>query len=538
MHLAMPLAVYVGAPWRSRFLRAPKIGLVLANAPGFVALERLATAKLGLKTGKDDFFFLSRRKVDPAAGDPSPALLRRRGVIPVAGMAQWTGEISSSDLRPAILNPHELFAEHGRRFVIPKETASLYLYPRPGRLRADLGTYVQLGELADVHRGKLVASNASNDAWYRQVRAVVASPWVLPYNSAYDYGAWDNAAGAVLNGRLVGVDPLEGLESDLLGAALNSTFAIVGRLLEGTATGVEGALDVGPPAVRRIKVPDVRVLRGEAADEVREMVERLRSDDTMPPAPSRTSVVSPLRSRLDVALLRALGRSKGQASALVGEMYESYARWRADVEDVEQLMRQNRRQMTRTGQSRTVRPADQAGRRVWEELQGTVPLYPAGLLTTVDALEIVTLPRAVAIPASEALFDAGVLRGHGGRSVDLGSFSRVRFVGMLRELGFESPLSVLSNPTKAGAVVDQFERDRRRFLAEARRRASGYVNGAEVVAEAVSVAERHWFHACRTAGMGSQDLTENDGTTSEALHIAPTLTAPVAGKQTPRRRGR
>jgi len=521
---------YVGAPWRSRFLRAPKIALALAADPAFVSVESLATARLGLKTGKDDFFFLRRRESDAGKASNPPSLLRRRGVIAVTGMGQWSGEIAAADLQPAILNPHELFREGGRHFVIPHETQSLYLYPRQRKPRADLGTYIQLGERAEVNLGQLVTSNSTEDAWYRQVRAVVVSPWAVPYNSAYDYGAWDNSVGAVLNGRFVGVDPVDGVDVDLLGAALNSTFAIVGRLLEGIATGVEGAFDVGPPAVRRIRLPDIRRMQGQAVDEIREVLERFRREDFMPPAPSRTLVVSPVRRKLDVALLRGLGRTAGQANAIVGATYESYARWRANVEDVEQLMRQNRRQMTRAGQSRTVRPAEQIGRRVWEEMQGEVSLYPSGFLTHGDALEDISMPRGLQIPTSEPLFDAGVLHGQGARSIDLGSFGRVRYVAMLRAIGFESPLSVLHDETKARAVADRFEGERIALLTEARRRAAAYVSATDVITAAADIAERYWLRACRTAGMQPDDTSENE------LHVAPTLTVPVAASDTPSRR--
>jgi hypothetical protein len=58
----------------------------------------------------------------------------------------------------------------------------------------------------------------------------------VTYNSAYDYGAWHNPSGAVLNGRFVGAEPLDPQASELLGAVLNITFAASGRLLEGVAT--------------------------------------------------------------------------------------------------------------------------------------------------------------------------------------------------------------------------------------------------------------------------------------------------------------
>jgi hypothetical protein len=167
----------------------------------------------------------------------------------------------------------------------------------------------------------------------------VTSPWILPYNSGYEYGAAENAARVVLNGRFVGVEPLDGIDTDLLGGVLNSTFVMMARLLEGTAAGVEGALDVGPPAVRRMMIPDIRRLSDRDAAAIAEVVETMRSRNVMPPAPDRAARVDPLRQRLDTMLLRGIGCTKGEASAIVGQVYESYARWRSAVEPLPQLLR-------------------------------------------------------------------------------------------------------------------------------------------------------------------------------------------------------
>lgn len=76
----------------------------------------------------------------------------------------------------------------------------------------------------------------------------------------------------VLNGRFVGVEPHARTNSDLLGAALNSTFVILTRLLEGVSTGSEGAYDVGPPAARLMVIPDPRRFTAAGEVKVREVL--------------------------------------------------------------------------------------------------------------------------------------------------------------------------------------------------------------------------------------------------------------------------
>lgn len=511
---------YIGSAWRARFLRAPKVALKLADLPGFVPLGKLATARLGLKTGNDAFFFLSRR---PDNGAKEKQLVRRHGTIAVKGMNNWVGDVSSRDVRPAVLNPHALFERDGSRvFTIPRNTETLYLLPESGRLRADIGTYIRLGENVGVPKGKLVKSNGGGDAWYRQVRAIVDSPWALPYNSAYDYGAWDNPSGAVLNGRFVGVDPMDNVDSDLLGAALNSTFAVIGRLLEGVATGVEGAFDVGPPAVRRIMLPDVRRLSKSGHDAVQRALDDIRRANEMPPAPSRSVDVPRHRLRLDLALLYGVGLTKGEAMALLGQMYESYARWRGDVEDVEKQMRENRKQMSRTGRSRAVSPIVRTAQRVWEELQHTAPAVPATLLTAADKLESVNVPRGFSVSDNLPLLEPGLIVGRDGRRVDVGTFERVRYAAMLAELGFESQLLIPTDSAKAIAIVDHVCLLGEQLRAEARRLILAHVSDSVTVEAVTQAVEGHWHRRCRDAGMASPQDEHHEAP------LVPTLRSPVA----------
>src|SRR5688500_4682152 len=79
---------YVGAAWRSRFLRAPKIALEIGTRCDFVEVGNLALVKLGVKTGADEFFFLKRRM----QGSECKSLVPRGKVLSVTGKGNWVGE--------------------------------------------------------------------------------------------------------------------------------------------------------------------------------------------------------------------------------------------------------------------------------------------------------------------------------------------------------------------------------------------------------------------------------------------------------------
>jgi hypothetical protein len=490
--LAPAFPAYGGSAWRARFLRSPKVALELAARPDFAPLKELAAVKLGLKTGADAFFFLER--LDHP--EPRKQLISRRGIVVVRGMDGWRGEISAADLKPAMLTPHQLFEGDGRLFAVPDVPKHFYLYPRAGKLRFGLREYVKLGELKGINAGDFVKSNVSDVGWFKQARTLVTSEWVLPYNSALDYGAWQNSNGFVLNGRFVGVEPLDSQSSDLLGASLNSTFAVIGRLIEGVATGVEGAFDVGPPAARRIMVPDFRKFSKSGAGNVLELFAAIRKAGRMLAAPSRSGEVHHLRRDLDAALLVALGLSKGQAAALLDRLYTSYARWRANIEDVETQMRANRRQMPATGQNRDQKPAETAGKRVWEEIEQEIPIYPKSYLGKDEVVEVVNIPSTVDLHQTEPLFDAGLIH-FKNKTIDLGSYDRVRYVAMLRTIGVVGSIEVPTSSPKTRAICDLFEKDQKRFDELASAQAAKYVSGSDAVLEVVEVARKHWYSASR-----------------------------------------
>ncbi len=491
---------YGGSTWRSRFLRAPKVAIELADRPDFVKIDELATARLGLKTGCDKFFYVFR--VD-APATRRPGLPRRSGgTVRVRGMGGlWEGHISVRDLAPAVLNPHQLTHRTGRVFVVPGQIETLYLLPRARAPTGDLRDYVRTAERADVNKRKLVQSNASERRWYRQARGIVRSRWALPYSSAYDYGAFDNSGGAVLNGRFVGVDPRDDIDPEMLGAVLNSTFVIVARLLEGTTTGVEGAFDVGPPAVRKMMVPDVRRISDDVGRSIRDIVGEMRGQDVMPPAPNRRAEVDRLRHRLDVEVLRGLGATAGEASSVVGRVYENYARWRASVEDVEVMMRGYRREMSRQGRARSTRPIDLAARRIWDELEHTVKAYPRDFLSHEEDTDSVYLPRRIRPPAQKPLLQPGFLPIGDGKGVDLGSYERVRYAAMLTSLGFEPPYDIPRDSDKAGAIVDAFALDMARLRSEVQDKARAVSNDDRTVDSIVQAVQRLWFRKSRALGM-------------------------------------
>lgn len=460
--------VYVGAAWRSRYLRSPGYARTLIGRDNFVELGEIATAKLGAKTGSDGFFF--------AKAVPGASGAKQR----IQGLKGWEGDLDRSNLALALQNPRDLDHGNGRRFVVPRRgLPSRYLAPSPRTRDSGLAQYIAYAELHRVHEQRLVRDNASTQ-WFRSKRELITSRWALPYNSAYDYFAADNAIGAILNGRFVGVDAKADVDADLLGAVLNSTFSLMSRLLVGVATGNEGAYDVGPPAARMLRVPDPRKFTSEGGARVKLVLDEIREADRLLPAPSATGAVDPLRRKLDQTILEALGVSPGEAAVVLDRAYASYSRWRRSVESVEDAVQENRRAVGARGGNRGGNPVSRLAGTVFDEIGDDtairidVDLFSRIVIEYVDAERPSDETQSALLPVTEVR-----LRGSE-EAIDLGSEERVALVRTLRTLGWAGILPIPRDVEVCRRVSMQFESQLEATLAQARRRSTGKIDEAQV----------------------------------------------------------
>jgi hypothetical protein len=468
---------YVGVPWRSRYLRSPQMGHVMDAREDYAALGDLGSVHLGAKTGADKYFFL---KVEKSAKGSKSLVRGLNGA--------WRGTIGNTHLKPALQNPKDLDTDNGRRFVVKsRNLPGRYFAPATVIRDEGVRSYIQAGEDARIHEQKLVISN-SDGVWYRQNRAVVTSPWALPYNSALDYFAVDNSeAGAVLNGRFIGVNPGADVDSDLLGAVLNSTFTMHARLLVGVATGNEGAYDVGPPAARVMRIPDPRKFSEEGAKKVLIALNRIREADKIPGAPDKNGSVDILRRDLDSAILIALGESPGNAAVLLDRLYGAYARWRLAVQNVEGQVRGNRRALGARGGNRTQDPLKRAVKMVHDEIGNLhrVKLDQIAKLSGVDFVD--------AVPPEDDTQDAFIalttVKVRGGGTLDLGASSRVDFVRELRAMGWSGNIPIPDHLVSAD-FVHRLRSERNALELSAMKRATAYVAGSQLEEVAAGVVKQ------------------------------------------------
>lgn len=480
---------YSGAPWRSRFLRGPKMGLELAARSDFVALAdpTVATVRIGLKTGADKFFFVT------STGKPA-----KTGRVHVQGLGGWTGELPRADLVPASRSPKDLdVSDRGRLYAIPavrgtKAGVTYYLLVRKGRLDAVTKEYAEYAEKQNIHKLYTVKRLGDPTRWFRQTLIVTRSQWALPYNSGYNYGALDNRIAAVLNGRFVGVEPATTVDSQVLGGVLNSTMVAMMRLLEGVATGNEGAFDMGARAVQVMRVPDPRLITSNGTAEVKAALAAIEKSAYQVDAPSSTGEVSDLRADLDTAVLTGLGMSRGDAVTLQDRLYLSYGRWRHAVEAVENQMQANRRALARRGGSRTQSLTVRAIRTVFDEMQQDTPLLLADLTTVPTDIVNVTFPKDDH-DTQISLFDDTIVTSHDDTRVDLGDPARVSLARHIRNLGMSGPFPLPTNPQVAARLLTDANAAEKAFTIEARTRAAAHVNDDTLAADVAEGVRRIWL---------------------------------------------
>jgi hypothetical protein len=96
-------------------------------------------------------------------------------------------------------------------------------------------------------------------------------------------------------------------------------------------------------------------------------------------------------------------------------------------------------------------------------------------------------------------------------TVDLGSYDRVRYVGMLRTLGIVGSVEVPTSSSRAKAICELFEKDQRKFDQLAMPQAAKYISGADAVVEVVEIARKYWYAASRKSALAKDPNEKRSG---------------------------
>lgn len=250
-------------------------------------------------------------------------------------------------------------------------------------------------------------------------------------------------------------------------------------------------------------VPDIRQVPADRQPDVLEALAALRHADLMPSAPDEQASVSRLRRNLDLAVLRGLGYRAGEAAALAGRCYEDYARWRRTIRVMQRQMEVYRVAMGRSGVGRSLDPLRRTAEHIWEELRPETPTLPMSMLRPRDMLQEAPIDPHWHPGPQEPMIDPGLVPAPSVGAIDLGSWDRVRYAGMLFDVAFRPPLWIPESAHRARQIVDRFESARADLTEGARRRAHLFTaTDADAV---VAQVEQLWLRTCRQGGMKPEE---------------------------------
>ncbi|MFY9608050.1 MAG: N-6 DNA methylase [Blastocatellia bacterium] len=276
---------------------------------GLLALGAVASVRRGITTGANEFFYLKQQSTaatrddtfrPPATAHRPPQLIESRFLSPV---------IFSLKEIPGIL----LKRAQARRVLF---NCSL----TPAELAGTRAlSYIASGERAGYH---LRPTCSSRGLWYSVASERKPAPLIFPSKVGERWLVALNRARVFEDKKLYGVFPARGVSAPVLAALLNSTWArYYAELTCRQMTGAQAIADIDVNVAERILLPDPR----ELSMGMKKRLETALAELARRPVYSIFEEVKRVdRRRLDALTLEAIGFSaRSEREALLDQLYEA-----------------------------------------------------------------------------------------------------------------------------------------------------------------------------------------------------------------------
>jgi len=217
---------YVGNKWGAKYLRAPEIyfKILEKGKDKLVPLKEVAEVRFGLKTGVNEFFYLTEEEI------------KRRGIEKEFWMHQdekgnWVPNYvikSPRECKSIIINPEDL------KYIV------LMIHKDKKDLKGtNVLKYIEEGEQQGFHKR---ATCANRERWYELPEFKDNIVCMMTVNKRH---IWlDNRKQFFIDARLYGAKVKDDRFNEILGITLNSTLFWLFTELQGRENLGEGALDV------------------------------------------------------------------------------------------------------------------------------------------------------------------------------------------------------------------------------------------------------------------------------------------------------
>ena len=284
---------YYGGKWGIH-LRAPDLWFELMDrfADRFAPLGELAEIRFGVKSGKDEFFF--PRDVSRECLDRVPAFHQFRQEFGIDRESLESGEVklvkcgeSYGEIRPIearYLEPeiHSLMEVKGYT-VSPQDCGRMILLvsePKSRLKGTHILKYIEWGESKGWHKTATCAARVSQDSFWYDLTKQKRPHLILPKIQQYRLQAFINPYNLYQNSSLLGVHVSDNDEALRIGAILNSSFAVLSRILFARVLGNEGNIQLDVYSAKMMLVP---LLLGAttAQNKAIEAFQRMTKRDTL-----------------------------------------------------------------------------------------------------------------------------------------------------------------------------------------------------------------------------------------------------------------
>lgn len=413
---------YAGAKW-GKYLRAPQVFFEILERAGdkLCRLDDIAEVRFGIKTGANEFFYLTEEQAKEWGIEPEYLRPVLRAPREVEGIL-----VHPSHLKHRVLMVHEdKRALKGKRVL----------------------KYINWGESQGYHKRPTCASR---ERWYdlgEERVTNIAAKMTTKYRHYFP----GSPSPFLVDHRFYEVMPREKeYEAGLLASLNSSVTALYLECTGRTYGGGGGPLDVMVYEMKKILIPDPRLIRLRQAVWDMDIVKR-------PALHFWKEVELPDRQELDSIVLEALGFTDLEERARVQrELYEA-------VTDLVRSRLEKARSVEKR-EGKRLRPRAVAEELVKEFDHSLLRRFPQDFLPPGVETE------AVAIPEGEAevgvdLFTAGTLR-VGSKVLELGSLPKAQFVKYAVDNGAHQRVDIPQEEAFCTAVVTEYETYRRRLLAQ------------------------------------------------------------------------
>ena len=283
---------YYGGKWGIH-LRAPDLWFSLMDRCGdrFRPLGEITEVRFGVKSGKDGFFFPKDVSSECLEKELSPEEFKKEfrvsldrvaeGDVKLVKAGEGLGEIHPIEAKFLEPEVHSLMEVEG--FTVgPKNCSRMIFLSDDSKVKLR-GTsalrYIEWGESNGWHRSATCAARVGPNSYWYDLTKHKRPHLILPKIQQYRLQAFVNPSSLYQNSSLLGIHVANAKEAMKVGAVLNSSFAVLSRILFARVLGNEGTIQLDVYSAKMMLVPSP--VEGSALDRAIEAFKRMVKRPTL-----------------------------------------------------------------------------------------------------------------------------------------------------------------------------------------------------------------------------------------------------------------